>query len=76
VYSLTQPETAEQLLERKLDHIAGTGATTVATANPGCILQLINGAKKRSISLRVAHPVTLLAEAYRRGNINGLPTST
>jgi len=65
VYNITQPDMANQLLQRKLDHIASTGANTVATGNPGCLLQLINGAKARGMSLRVVHPITLLAEAYR-----------
>ena len=68
IYNLTQPEMAEQLLERKLTHIQTTGATVVATANPGCLLQLINGAAIRGMKLRVAHPITLLAEAYRGEN--------
>ncbi len=66
IYNIIQPEMANQLLERKLNHIKSTGATTVATGNPGCLLQLINGAKSRGMKLRVVHPVTLLAEAYRR----------
>jgi glycolate oxidase iron-sulfur subunit len=66
VYNLVQPEMANQLLERKLRHIRSTGATTVATGNPGCLLQLINGARQQGWELRVVHPVTLLAEAYRR----------
>jgi glycolate oxidase iron-sulfur subunit len=66
VYNIVQPEMAEQLLERKLRHIQSTGATIVANGNPGCLLQLINGAKQRGLRLRVAHPITLLAEAYRR----------
>jgi len=65
VYNLTQPEMAGQLLERKLGHIRSTGASVVATGNPGCLLQLVNGAKVRGMSLRVVHPVSLLAEAYR-----------
>ena len=65
IYNLTQPEMAGQLLERKIKHIKSTGATTVATANPGCLLQLINGAKQHGLNLRIVHPVTLLAEAYR-----------
>jgi glycolate oxidase iron-sulfur subunit len=65
IYNLTQPEMAGQLLERKLNHLASTGAFTVATANPGCLLQLINGARQRGMKLRVVHPITLLAEAYR-----------
>jgi glycolate oxidase iron-sulfur subunit len=66
IYNLTQPEMAGQLLERKVDHILATGATVVATGNPGCLLQVVNGLKARGVGLRVAHPVTLLAEAYRR----------
>jgi glycolate oxidase iron-sulfur subunit len=64
IYNLVQPEMAGQLLERKLKHIRSTGAAIVATANPGCLLQLINGAKQQGLNLRVVHPVTLLAEAY------------
>ncbi len=57
---------ANALLERKLNHIASTGAAVVATGNPGCLLQVLNGARNRGLALRVVHPVTLLAEAYRR----------
>jgi glycolate oxidase iron-sulfur subunit len=56
---------ADTLLRRKLDHIKSTGARIVATANPGCLLQLINGARAEGMSLRIVHPITLLAEAYR-----------
>ena len=66
IYNLTQPEMAGQLLERKVNHIVTTRAQVVATGNPGCLLQLINGCRDRGLELRVAHPVTLLAEAYRR----------
>ena len=65
IYNLVQPEMADELLQRKLRHIRSTGAEVVATANPGCLLQLINGAKQQRMNLRVVHPVTLLAEAYR-----------
>jgi len=66
IYNIIQPEMANQLLDRKLRHIQSTGATIVANGNPGCLLQLINGAKLKGLKLRVVHPVTLLAEAYRR----------
>jgi glycolate oxidase iron-sulfur subunit len=56
---------AGELLDRKIRHIQSTGAHTVATGNPGCLLQLVNGARQHGIQLRVVHPVTLLAEAYR-----------
>lgn len=66
IYNLTQPEMAGALLQRKLRHVRSTGASIVATGNPGCLLQLIHGARQQGLAVRVAHPVTLLAEAYRR----------
>jgi glycolate oxidase iron-sulfur subunit len=67
IYNIVQPDMANELLDRKLNHIQSTGASIVANGNPGCLLQLINGAKQKGMKLRVVHPVTLLAEAYRRG---------
>lgn len=66
IYNLTQPEMAGQLLERKMNHLLSTRATVVATGNPGCLLQLVTGCRQRGVDLRVVHPITLLAEAYRR----------
>jgi len=73
IYNLTQPETADALQARKIAHIRSTGAAIVATGNPGCLLQLVNGAKKEGLDLRVVHPVTLLAEAYRAEATGQLP---
>jgi glycolate dehydrogenase iron-sulfur subunit len=67
IYNLIQPEMAGQLLERKVAHIKSTGANIVATGNPGCLLQVQNGCRQQGLPLRVVHPITLLAEAYRNG---------
>jgi glycolate oxidase iron-sulfur subunit len=68
IYNIVQPEMANELLQRKIKHIESTGATIVATGNPGCLLQIINGAVQKGLDLRVVHPITLLAEAYRRAD--------
>jgi glycolate oxidase iron-sulfur subunit len=65
IYNLIQPEMADKLLRRKLDHIASTGATMLATGNPGCLLQIQNGFAARAAKIEVVHPITLLAQAYR-----------
>jgi glycolate dehydrogenase iron-sulfur subunit len=65
IYNITQPEMSLELLERKMKHIATTGASIVATGNPGCIGQIRYGAKKFGVNVEVLHPVTLLARAYR-----------
>ena len=66
IYNLIQPEMADKLLQRKVDHIAATGATIVATGNPGCLLQIQNGLRQRGLKVDAVHPVSLLAQAYRK----------
>jgi len=66
IYNIVQPEMANKLLDRKLGHLQSTGAAIVANGNSGCLLQLINGVKQKGLKVRVVHPITLLAEAYRR----------
>ncbi len=62
-YSALQPELAGQIRERKLASIgratAASGATVVASANPGCAMHLA------AAGLTVRHPVDLLDEAFR-----------
>ncbi len=71
IYNIIQPEMAGDLLTRKLNHVRSTGANIVATGNPGCLLHMVNGARKQGLNVRLAHPVTLLAEAYRREILKG-----
>ncbi len=66
IYSITQPEQAERLLGRKTANIMATGADWVATANPGCQLQVARGLAAAGADINVAHPMSLLARAYRR----------
>ena len=66
IYNIIQPEMANRLLERKLANIQKTGAEIVAAANTGCQLQLILGVRKHQWPIQVVHPMTLLAEAYRK----------
>lgn len=73
IYNITQPEMSNDLLERKMGHIAATQAPVVATANTGCHLQLITGARQEKVDVTVRHPISLLAEAYRReGTVHNL----
>ena len=54
-----------KLLDRKMEHVQKTKAPTVATANPGCAVQLMQGGRRAGVDISVVHPVSLLAEAYR-----------
>lgn len=64
IYSFTQPRLSAQILARKIEAIRESRAETVATGNPGCILQIRNGLRAAGLRIRVAHPIELLAEAY------------
>jgi glycolate oxidase iron-sulfur subunit len=66
VYALTQPAQADALLQRKVAHLKATPASLVATANPGCHLQIARGLRDAGAAMEVAHPMSLLARAYRR----------
>jgi len=63
VYNVTNPIESRQLQQRKLDHAAATGAPIIATANPGCLIQLQSGLTERGDPTRVRHIVELLDEA-------------
>ena len=66
VYNLLEPELSEQVLEEKLRNVEQSGATVLATGNPGCHMQIAAGARLAGNSLRVCHPVELLDESYNR----------
>ncbi len=64
VYNLLQPDMSSTLLDRKLNNAAKTGAPTIVSANPGCMLQLQNGLRQRGEGTDVVHIMTLLDRAY------------
>ncbi len=74
VYTITQPEESKRLLDRKVANIRSTGATVLATANPGCHLQIVNGLAAEGVTMEVMHPISLLAAAYRSESIPTHPT--
>jgi glycolate oxidase iron-sulfur subunit len=63
-YNLTEPEMAERLQRRKIENILKTGADTVVTTNPGCLLQMIAGLRKAGAGhVRVVHIADFLADS-------------
>ncbi len=69
VYSVTHPDLASSILERKLDDIKASGADIVATANPGCAMQLQAGLLSWKVDARVCHVIELVAESYAAGHM-------
>jgi glycolate oxidase iron-sulfur subunit len=67
VYNITQPELAGSLGARKVGNALATGAEIIATANPGCALQLAGELRKQHRDVQVRYIVELLDESYRAG---------
>ncbi len=67
IYNVTQPAMAAQLGARKVKNALATGAKVIATANPGCALQLAGELRRRGEEVQVRYVVELLDESYRRG---------
>ncbi len=65
IYNITHQRMSLELLDRKMQDIAATGAELVVTANPGCLLQLEWGRKRSGTKLKVRHVVQVLERALQ-----------
>jgi glycolate oxidase iron-sulfur subunit len=66
IYNLSEPEMSEAILSDKIAKVKATGAKILATANPGCHMQLGAGARMFKADCQVVHVVELLDESYRK----------
>ncbi len=66
IYNLSEPEMSEGILSEKIEKVKATGAKVLATANPGCHMQLGAGARMFGADCQVVHVVELLDESYRK----------
>src|SRR5581483_1490498 len=53
VYNMLEPELSQEVLIEKLKHINESGAVVLATANPGCHMQIAAGAALAGVKLKV-----------------------
>jgi len=64
IYNVVHNRMAMRILERKMESVNATGAQIVATANPGCMLQLQAGVRLHGSGQKVMHVVEILDQAY------------
>jgi glycolate oxidase iron-sulfur subunit len=69
IFNVEHPDLSGEILDTKMSHLKAAceqgGASTVATGNPGCLLQLEKGIQDSKLPMKVRHPISILAEAYR-----------
>lgn len=60
IYGLTHPDLGGRILRDKIDAIERAAPDVVATANPGCAMQIAAGLRLRGNPTPVLHPIELL----------------
>jgi glycolate oxidase iron-sulfur subunit len=66
IYNVVHDQMAASILEKKMTYANSVQPDIIATANPGCMLQLETGVRQHGRGQRVMHVVQVLDEAYRR----------
>ena len=70
IYGITHAELGGHIGSDKVAAVIATGAAVVATANPGCIMQIGGGLLLEGSRTRARHPIELLDESYRRAGFH------
>jgi glycolate oxidase iron-sulfur subunit len=63
--NVLEPEQSGELRRSKAEAIVSIGAGIVASANPGCTMQIAAGLREIGAPVEVVHPVELLDRAAR-----------
>jgi len=66
VYNLLEPEAAREIGDRKVKALVTTGAELLASANPGCTLQIRSRLRARGLNIDAAHPIEILDRSIER----------
>jgi glycolate oxidase iron-sulfur subunit len=68
IYNIIESEMSMRMLDYKMIQAKNTHATTVVTANPGCLLQMKLGIEREGLTgkMRGVHIVDLLLEAVKK----------
>ncbi len=65
VYNMLQPEVADELGQQKVTNLLNTGADLIASANPGCSLQITKHLNLQNKKIEIFHPMELLDYSIR-----------
>jgi len=65
IYNVVQAEAARELGERKARNVVATGAQVLASANPGCLVQLATALRRSKQPLPALHPIELVDASIR-----------
>ncbi|WP_019504950.1 (Fe-S)-binding protein [Pleurocapsa sp. PCC 7319] len=75
IYNMLQPETADELGKQKVRNLLNTGASLIASPNPGCSLQIKKHLEEKNSTISLLHPIELLNYSIQGQQISVTPTS-
>jgi glycolate oxidase iron-sulfur subunit len=65
IYNLVEPDAARELGDRKAGHIDAVSPDLIATANPGCMLQMATASARLGRVRPICHPIEILDASIR-----------
>jgi glycolate oxidase iron-sulfur subunit len=65
IYNLVEPDAARELGDRKAAHIDAVSPDLIATANPGCTLQMSAASARLGRTRPIRHPIEILDASIR-----------
>jgi len=69
LYTILQPEASQELGNQKAGQVRSTGVKKVASANPGCEMQLRSALGE---GFEIAHPIEWYLQAVKREKLGGI----
>jgi L-lactate dehydrogenase complex protein LldE len=66
-FTVTYPEVSRSMMDNKVQRILASGADTVVTCEPGCLMNVAGGLQKAGSSIRAMHIIDLLAATGQAG---------
>jgi glycolate oxidase iron-sulfur subunit len=72
VYNLVEPASAHEIGLRKVENVLASMPDLLASANPGCTLQIQSILRERGATLRAAHPIEILDASLRGASAESL----
>ena len=60
-FTVTYPEVSRSMMENKVKNIIASGADTVVTCEPGCLMNVAGGLHKTGSKIRAMHIIDLLS---------------
>lgn len=72
IYNLVEPQPAQELGDRKVQHILQTHADLVVSSNPGCLLQIRSGLVRAGQIMPTLHIIQVVDASIRGMNVDEL----